>query len=259
MTSPSFAASPAKKTTAKSGTLSHARRLFDWHPHDPGLRPMMRKLSWVGWKYKEMTADEQRAFLSHSISTFGRITPRAASAPIKDIGIILALAAVMSAYALLLIPHERLRSNVHAMNAYQPSNGYLEYQKAYQRRGQGRDRTALLLLASYFGELDHMTNLISEGAEVNGTNERLVTTLISAAAGCQLSAVEFLLSVGADPCLQTDEGLNAFDFAFSLNDVAVARLVKIENRWPTSKEPRDITALIAKEVLSGDAAPGKEN
>ena len=67
---------------------------------------MMRKLSWVGWKYKEMTADEQRAFLSHSISTFGRITPRAASAPIKDIGIILALAAVMSAYALLLIPHE---------------------------------------------------------------------------------------------------------------------------------------------------------
>ena len=245
--------------TGKSGTLSQARRLFDWHPHDPGLRPMMRKLSWAGWKYKEMTADEQREYLSQSISTFGRIAPRTASAPIKNIGIILALAAVMSAYALLLIPNGRLRSNTHAMNAYQPSNGYLEYQKAYQRRGRGQDRTALLLLASYFGELDHMNNLISEGAEVNGTNERLVTPLISAAAGCQLSAVEFLLSVGADPSRQTDEGLNAFDFAFSLNDVEVARLVKIKDRWPTSRTPRDITALIAKEVLSGDAAPGKAN
>jgi ankyrin repeat protein len=145
------------------------------------------------------------------------------------------------------------------MKASGPSNGYLEYQKAYQRRGQGQDRTDLLILASYFGELDNMKKLISEGAEVNGTNERLVAPLISAAAGCQLSAVEFLLSIGADRSLQTDEGLNAFDFAFYLNDVAVARLVQIKNRGPRPRTPRDVTALIAEEVLRGDVAPGKAN
>lgn len=125
---------------------------------------------------------------------------RATVSRAKNIIIILALTAAMSAYALLLVPHERWRTNVHA-KANTPSIEHLEYQKAYQRRGRGlhqrQDRTALLITASYFGELDDMKQLISEGAEVNGTTERRVTALISAVSGCQLSAVEYLLSQGA--------------------------------------------------------------
>lgn len=180
------------------------------------------------------------------MSAFEQDADRTNVSRIRNVVIILALTAIMSAYALLLIPQERWRTNVHATKGADSAIKYLEYQKAYQRRGRARqDRTDLLITASYFGAVEDMKTLISEGAEVNGTNERLVTPLISAVSGCQLSAVEYLLSQGADRSMETDQGFNAFDFAFYLNDVAVAALVRTKAMAP--KPMRDFTVKISKD------------
>ena len=96
-----------------------------------------------------------------------------------------------------------------------------------------------------------MKQLISEGAEVNGTTERRVTALISAVSGCQLSAVEYLLSQGADRLMETDEGFNAFDFAFYLNDVRVAQLVRTNAMAP--KPMKDFTVQISQDLVDGKA------
>jgi len=112
------------------------------------------------------------------------------------------------------------------------------------------DRVAYLIIASYNGEMAEIKRLLAKDTDVNAANERGVTPLIAATAGCQLSVVEFFLSLGADPTPQTDEGFNAFDFAFYNNDVGIARLIRIEGRWPKPMAPPiDITARISEELL----------
>jgi len=61
------------------------------------------------------------------------------------------------------------------------------------------DRVAYLIIASYNGEMAEIKRLLAKDTDVNAANERGVTPLIAATAGCQLSVVEFFLSLGADP------------------------------------------------------------
>lgn len=112
---------------------------LDWHPHDPGRRPMMRRLSWIGFRYREMTDDEQRAYLSKTIELFERAakrkTPRTkdtAKETAKDIAITLALAAGMAAYALPLIPAEKWKRNGGPASV-EPTIEQMEYRAKYQR------------------------------------------------------------------------------------------------------------------------------
>jgi hypothetical protein len=92
--------------------FSALQRLFEWQPHDSGLRPKMRKLSWTGWKYREMTADEQRAFLKQTIENFRETSAPKPAGPLQNLILIMAITAGMSrplARAALFRIHGKIR------------------------------------------------------------------------------------------------------------------------------------------------------
>lgn len=235
----------------------------------------MSILEWPGVK----AANGRRSASTDSIAKF--LAPARGSklgGLIKSAGINLALAAAMFGYALVLAPHQVWRWNSDKAEILKPAivNAGVFQTGVFQtgifkseiveaepaaaavmpsEQQQKADRVAYLIIASYNGELAEIKRLLAEGADVNATNERGVTPLISATAGYQLGVVEFLLSLGADPTPQTDEGFNAFDFAFYNNDVGIARLIRIEGRWPKPMaRPKDITARISEELQRSGGA-----
>ncbi|MGZ3519310.1 MAG: ankyrin repeat domain-containing protein [Vulcanimicrobiaceae bacterium] len=163
---------------------------------------------------------------------------------LKTASISAALGLAMFGYVSLVTPPERWRSFIQQRDA-----STAEQREAERVEKQKSDRIAYLVAAAYTGDIDKVKSLIADGADVNGSNERFVTPLISAASGCQLSAVQFLLSRGADPAAETDEGFNAYDFAIFNNDVTIARLVKVGSRRgkPLAK-PVDLSRRISEEV-----------
>jgi ankyrin repeat protein len=95
-----------------------------------------------------------------------------------------------------------------------------------------RERTAALITAARNGDISRMTELLSEGADVNRADALGVTPLISAASGLQHGAANLLLSHDANRSLRTLQGFSAFDFANNQSDHELAEVLD-----PNFKQP----------------------
>ncbi|WP_369722534.1 oligosaccharide flippase family protein [Bradyrhizobium sp. LLZ17] len=82
-----------------------------------------------------------------------------------------------------------------------------------------------LVAASFAGNLELITKLLIEGADVDSSNEEGVTALIAASSSSHRAAVELLLSYGANPLLRTKEGYSAYDFAKNQSNGELANLL----------------------------------
>jgi ankyrin repeat protein len=121
----------------------------------------------------------------------------------------IALGIAMFCYVIPLIPAKHWYYNIRAAN----------------ETIAARDRSAALITASNNGDIARMTELLSEGTDVNQANALGVTPLISAASGLRHGAVNFLLYHGANRSLKTLQGFTAFDFANNQFDLELAQIL----------------------------------
>ncbi|EMO26065.1 ankyrin repeat protein, partial [Leptospira interrogans serovar Bataviae str. HAI135] len=137
------------------------------------------------------------------------------------------------------------------VNALKQQIGSLKHLDEKNRKGH-----TLLMLAAYNGREEASQFLISQGADVNSTDQEGNSILMGAAFKGHVRVVEILLNAGADKNYKNPKGQNAFQFS---NMFGRAEVTNLLSGFKSSRSKRFLTFLNLGSYISFNLQKEKNN